>query len=316
VRGEALVDHRVVGPHECTAVVHRRPAARQRAGAPAHDCSIAGCVVKACPPHTCKPLANATIAKVHFFISGALSAAVRWQWIASNPATLARKPRIPAPQPEPPTPEQASRILAAAWEVGPDWGTLVWLTMVTGLRRAELLALRWCDIDFDLEILTVRRNFVVVQGRAIEKDTKTHRMRRIALDAATLEVLAEHRVRWVEDAEALKLKPSDDAYLFSFEVDRSRPYDPSAVTHKYARMCKTIGIDSHLHALRHYSATELLGDGVDLRTVAGRLGHGGGGVTTLRVYAAFVGESDRRAAEVLGSRMMRPSGPFSRTSST
>jgi hypothetical protein len=46
--------------------------------------------------------------------------------------------------------------------------------------------------------------------------------------------------------------------------------------------------------------------GVDLRTVAGRLGHGGGGTTTLRVYAAWVGESDRRAAEILGSRMTRP----------
>ena len=72
------------------------------------------------------------------------------------------------------------------------------------------------------------------------------------------------------------------------------------------------GIDSHLHALRHYSATELLTAGVDLRTVAGRLGHGGGGATTLRVYAAWVGEADRRASEILGSRMKRPgraSGP-------
>jgi site-specific recombinase XerD len=51
-------------------------------------------------------------------------------------------------------------------------------------------------------------------------------------------------------------------------------------------MCAKLGIDSHLHALRHYSATELLTAGVDLRTVAGRLGHGGGGATTLRVYAA------------------------------
>jgi integrase len=71
-------------------------------------------------------------------------------------------------------------------------------------------------------------------------------------------------------------------------------------------MCAALGIDSHLHALRHYSATELLTAGVDVRTVAGRLGHGGGGATTLRVYAAFVDEADRRAAEILGSRMKRP----------
>ena len=74
-------------------------------------------------------------------------------------------------------------------------------------------------------------------------------------------------------------------------------------------MCAELGIDSHLHALRHYSATELLTAGVDLRTVAGRLGHGGGGATTLRVYAAWVGEADRRAAELLGTRMARPTKP-------
>jgi site-specific recombinase XerD len=55
-------------------------------------------------------------------------------------------------------------------------------------------------------------------------------------------------------------------------------------------MCADLGIDSHLHVLRRYSATELLTAGVDLRTVAGRLGHGGGGATTLRVYAARVQE--------------------------
>jgi integrase len=71
-------------------------------------------------------------------------------------------------------------------------------------------------------------------------------------------------------------------------------------------MCTKLGIDSHLHALRHYSATELLTAGVDLRTVAGRLGHGGGGATTLRVYAAWVSSADRQAAEILGGRMKRP----------
>ena len=57
------------------------------------------------------------------------------------------------------------------------------------------------------------------------------------------------------------------------------------------------------HALRHYSVAELLTAGVDLRTVAGRLGHGGGGSTTLRVYAAWVAASDRKAAEPLRSRL-------------
>ena len=68
--------------------------------------------------------------------------------------------------------------------------------MVTGMRRAELLALRWSDVDLEAGKVNVRRNFVRVNGRAIEKDTKTHQMRRISLDPATVEVLAEHRQRY------------------------------------------------------------------------------------------------------------------------
>lgn len=66
--------------------------------------------------------------------------------------------------------------------------------------------------------------------------------------------------------------------------------------------------------LRHYSATELLTGGVDLRTVAGRLGHGGGGTTTLKVYAAWVSAADQRAALIMLDRMPArpvPGGPVS-----
>ena len=100
----------------------------------------------------------------------------------------------------------------------------------------------------------------------------------------------------------------EDAFVFSYEPDWSRPCHPDGVSHRYVKMCAELGIDTHLHALRHYSATELISSGVDVRTVAGRLGHGGGGVTTLRVYAAWVGESDRRAAELLAGRFQLPVG--------
>jgi integrase len=66
-------------------------------------------------------------------------------------------------------------------------------------------------------------------------------------------------------------------------------------------MAADLGIDTHLHALRHYSATELLSGGVDLRTVTGRLGHGGGGATTLKVYAAWVAGADAKAADLIAS---------------
>ncbi len=305
--GRPFTEHRVEVEHECREVRHRRPPGRPPAGGyPEHDCTEAGCVVKECLPHECKPLGNATISKIHFILSGVFAAAVRWEWIDSNPADVAKKPRHPTPQPEPPTPEQAGRIIEAAWEQDDSWGTLIWLLMVTGMRRAEVLALRWSDVDLPSGSLTVRRNYVRAGGRSVEKDTKTHRMRRVSLDPATVEVLQEHRDRYETAVRDLGVDPTNEAFLFSYEATFGRPYDPSGVTHRYARMCAGLGIDSHLHALRHYSATELLTAGIDLRTVAGRLGHAGGGATTLRVYAAWVGEADRRAASVLGSRMRKP----------
>jgi integrase len=308
--GRPFVEHREAGPHECRVVKHRRPPGRRpAAGYPPHDCAEVGCKITECPVHACRPLSAATIRRIHFAVSAVLTAAVRWEWIKSNPAAIARKPRQPTPQPDPPTVEQAGRIVEAAWAQDAAWGTLVWLVMVTGLRRAELLALRWSDIDLAAGRLTVRRNYLRRNRRSIEKDTKTHQMRRISLDSATVEVLIEHRQRYEQITRELGQEPTDAAFLFSHRPAHDRPYDPSAVTHRYSQMCADLGIDSHLHALRHYSATELLTAGVDLRTVAGRLGHGGGGATTLRVYAAWVGESDRRAAAILASRLHRPTVP-------
>lgn len=132
-------------------------------------------------------------------------------------------------------------------------------------------------------------------------------MRRISLNAATVEVLTARHDAYVEVIGRLDEAPSDWAFLFSHDPLRDRPWHPDAVTHRYTKMCAGLDIDSHLHALRHYSATELLTAGVDFRTVAGRLGHAGGGTTTLRVYAAWVAAADRSAAELLGGRLQRPS---------
>ncbi|MEW2429226.1 tyrosine-type recombinase/integrase [Micromonospora sp. NPDC047644] len=82
---------------------------------------------------------------------------------------------------------------------------------------------------------------------------------------------------------------------------------PDTATRRFSRMAARLGLATNLHALQHYSATELIAAGVDVRTVAGRLGHGGGGATTLRVYAAWLSESDQRAASALSARM--PSRP-------
>jgi integrase len=306
--GTPAVDHRTTAVHECRVVRHRRPSGRPSAKASAeHGCGAAGCTVVECRPHVCKPMAASTVRQVHFIISGALGAAARWEWIPSNPAAVTKKPRQPRPQPEPPSSTQAARIVAAAWEQDPDWGMLVWLVLVTGARRGELLGLRWHDVRPEDGVLEIRRTYVHSAGKAIEKDTKAHQMRRIALDEATGTLLAEHRARYQAAMAALAAKPDDQAFLFSYEPDHSRPCNPDGVSHRYVRMCAGLGIDSHLHALRHYSATELINAGVDIRTVAGRLGHGGGGTTTLRVYTAWVAASDKHAANILANTVRPPS---------
>ena len=80
---------------------------------------------------------------------------------------------------------------------------------------------------------------------------------------------------------------------------------PASLTRRYRRLVRSLGIRSTLHKLRHYSATELLAAGVDVRTVSGRLGHAEGG-TTLAYYAAWVHQADQRASRLLAKRLPDP----------
>ena len=111
-------------------------------------------------------------------------------------------------------------------------------------------------------------------------------------------------------AQSVDTRVRRDGFVFSLALDCSVMTNPDTVTQRYGRLAKRLGFDTHLHSLRHYSATELIAAGVDVRTVAGRLGHSGGGSTTLRTYSAFVLEADQRAAAVLAGR--RPSATVRR----
>src|SRR6266511_2975216 len=183
------------------------------------------------------------------------------------------------------------------------WGMLVWLAMVTGARRGELCALRWDRLDFAIGVLTIRSSIAQRGGKTWEKHTKTHQQRRITLDDQTLALLRAYLRRCTERAAALGFDLPTDARIFSLEPDGSTWLKPDSVSQRYAKMCARLGWDMNIHQLRHYSATELIAAGVDVRTVAGRLGHGGGGATTLRVYSAWVSEADQRAAGTLAGRM-------------
>jgi integrase len=233
---------------------------------------------------------------VHFLLNGAFKRAVRWRWVAINPITQAEPPAARRPDPRPPTAEEAARIVNEAWE-DPDWGAFIWLAIVAGARRGELCALRWSNIDLERGVLVLRQS-VAKDGKGgwYLKDNKTHQQRRVALDPTTVGILHDHRARYETRLAALGVAAGEDAFVFSLAPDNSAFLIPESVTQRYGRLVERLGIETTLHALRHYSATEMISAGVDVRTVAGRLGHSGGGITTLRVYSAWRDEADQRAA--------------------
>lgn len=174
------------------------------------------------------------------------------------------------------------------------------LAATTGARRGELCAIHWDAVDLERGTVTIARSVVSdSRGAFVEKDTKTHSIRRIALDPTSVEVLRDLRDRADKRAAVCGTTLREDSYVFSRAVDGSKPWSPTDVTHAFAYLRKRLGLGGvRLHDLRHFAATRLLAAGVPVRTVSGRLGHANA-ATTLGVYAHFLAESDREAANTI-----------------
>lgn len=287
------VEHHASGAHECDS--RCGPLRDHRTSRP-HKCD------ERCRPHRCMPMASASILRIHAIISAALSLAVRYDWIDHNPAVRATPPRPRKREPDPPSPAQAARLLNEVWAEEEEFGLYLWAAMTTGARRGELLALREHRFDFEAQEVTFARNYLVKQGQRIEKDTKTGEGRRVSLDPLTCELFAGHFHQRRAALAAVGVTVPPDAFVFSPDPAGARPWNPDTMTHRYERYAAKVGVTSSLKELRHYSATQLLSNGVDLRTVAGRLGHAEGS-TTLRFYAQFARPADQHAASVLSGQL-------------
>ena len=102
------------------------------------------------------------------------------------------------------------------------------------------------------------------------------------------------------------MRLSEDASVFSFDPAGRQPVHPDSVTHRFSRLARRLGLRTRLHDLRHYAATQLIAGGVDLRTVSGRIGHAGGGATTLRVYTHFLAAPTGKQLRFLRRRLRHP----------
>ena len=263
-----------------------------------------------------KPLSPATVRQVHAIIRRSLHQGVRWGWISTNVAALASPPRVRAPQLHPPEPSDVVRLIEAASD-DPDFRCFLHVAATTGARRGELCALRWRDIDLNATAITITRSIVEARyGVLVEKDTKTHGSRRIAIDAETAAELEEHWERSAARAKVCATTLSPGAHVFSREADGSKPWLPNDVTKAFIRVRDRAEIPGvRLHDLRHFAATRLLAAGVPVRTVSGRLGHANA-ATTLGVYAHFVEESDRDVAAKLGALLREPASARSSSGAT
>lgn len=249
-----------------------------------------------------------TIRNHHAILSSALHQAVRWEWVRDNVAEMAKPPRVSQRRVTAPSVDIVRSVIVAADERDPRLAPLLMLGALTGMRRGELCALRWSDVDLDTGQLDVSRSVVVVPGGLAEKTTKTDRGRIIALDEVGVALLTEYRTQvddWARQAEG---EVADDAFVFSPVLDHSTPFRPDNVTSFFIRVRDSLGLEGvRLHDLRHFTATQLIGAGVDVRTVAGRLGHSDASVT-LRVYSHVIEERDRAAAAIMG-RVLEPPPP-------
>ena len=242
-------------------------------------------------------LSPGTIAHVHRVVRKALTVAVEWNLLSRNPAAIAKPPRGQTHEIEVITVEHAQKILRCLR--GRFLYPIIALALATGMRRGELLALRWGDVDLDAGRIQVERSLEQTKAGLRIKEPKTkHGRRGIKVPPS---IVAELKAHWTQQQQyRLKLglgRAGNGDLVFSRRDGMLR--SPNATSREWRQLLAEFKLPAiSLHALRHTHASQLIASGMDVLTISRRLGHASPTVT-LNVYGHLFGSSDDRAAEII-----------------
>ena len=234
-----------------------------------------------------KGLSPKTVRNLHQIIASAMKLAREQKLIATNPTDGCALPKVEHKEMKTLPVEQLASFLREAKDSGVF--ELYYVELATGLRRGELLGLKWEDLDLERGDLRVRRQIARINGEVVEAPLKTkNAYRTLPLAEDTIGVL-----------KAQKQKTGDSPWVFPSPT--GRPISPDSVLHMLHRVLKRAGLPRvRFHDLRHTFATLALQNGVDVKTVSGMLGHFSAGFT-LDTYAHVTTASQRQAAKTMGS---------------
>jgi len=232
-----------------------------------------------------KGLAPRTIRLDHAILSAALSQAVTWGWINANPARQARLKRPEAAGDTSLDANQLRRLYQGALEDDPDMAVAIALAALTGCRRGELAGLRWDDLDTQRAALRVERAWVPLVGGQHLTTPKTGKSRTVFIGADGVALLERYRAA---KAEQIGHEPSGWLLSYNGGVTEMRA---KSMTDYITGLAKRLDVPVHFHTLRHFAATELNNQGVDLPTAAGQLGN-----STAVLASTYLHTSEERGA--------------------
>jgi integrase len=250
-------------------------------------------------------LSAKTVGHVHRCLRRAFGHAAQWGLIAQNPAALVHPPRVQQTEIEILRDNEVEATLANLRARNALLCTIAVVALGSGLRRGELCALRWSNIDLDSRTLRVEQSIEQTRAGLRFKAPKTrHGLRTMTLPASVISELRTHWRAQNEQRLALGLGRSSPDDLV-FPAWRNQPLMPNTLSREWSRTIAAIGGRRiSLHALRHTHASSLIAAGVDILTVSRRLGHASPTIT-LGVYGHLYGNTDDRAAQAIDAMLSR-----------